>query len=155
MGWLRNISRKIKTAGNDEEFLSLIKQIESVISKILSLAMICVIMIAVADIGVILFKEIFTTSLGSFNESLVKLFGVFLNVLIAIEILENITAYQQKHVIQVELVIVTSLIAASRKIIILELDKTGGGELLGLASAILALSISYWIIRSINKEPLE
>ncbi|MFP4102398.1 phosphate-starvation-inducible PsiE family protein, partial [Coleofasciculus sp.] len=52
-----------------------------------------------------------------------------------------------KHVVQVELVIVTSLIAVARKIIILNLDKTGGLEIIGLALAILSLSISYWIIR--------
>ncbi|EDX73198.1 hypothetical protein MC7420_4445, partial [Coleofasciculus chthonoplastes PCC 7420] len=76
-----------------------------------------------------------------------EIFGLFLNVLIALEILENITAYLRKHVVQVELVIVTSLIAVARKIIILNLDKTGGLEIIGLALAILSLSISYWIIR--------
>jgi len=47
----------------------------------------------------------------------------FLNVLIALEILENITAYLRKHVVQVELVIVTSIIAVARKIIILDFEK--------------------------------
>jgi Phosphate-starvation-inducible E. len=57
------------------------------------------------------------------KDTLFVIFGLFLNVLIALEILENITAYLKKHVIQVELVIVTSLIAVSRKIIILDLEK--------------------------------
>ena len=72
-----------------------------------------------------------------------KIFGMCLDVLIALEILENLTAYLKKPVIQSELVLVTSLIAVSGKVIILDLDKTGGFDLIGLALAIFALSISY------------
>ncbi|NEO01601.1 MAG: phosphate-starvation-inducible PsiE family protein, partial [Moorea sp. SIO3I7] len=67
---------------------------------------------------------------------------------IALEILENITAYLRKHVIQLELVVVTSLIAVARKIIILDLKTTSGSQVIGLAIAIISLSMSYWIIRS-------
>ncbi|MFM6205299.1 phosphate-starvation-inducible PsiE family protein, partial [Planktothrix sp.] len=63
---------------------------------------------------------------------------------------ENISSYLKKHVIQVELVIITSLIAVGRKIIIFDLDKKGGEDLIGLALAVLALSISYLIVR-LNK----
>jgi uncharacterized membrane protein (DUF373 family) len=86
-----------------------------------------------------------------FKDSLFIIFGLFLNVLIALEILENITAYLKKHVIQVELVIVTSLIAVSRKIIILDLEKKTAADLIGLATAIFALSISYLIVRYTNR----
>lgn len=75
-----------------------------------------------------------------------------MNILIALEILENITAYLRKHVFQVELVIVTSLIAVARKIIILDLDKVSGIDIIGLGIAILALSISYLIIRLSNSK---
>ncbi len=85
------------------------------------------------------------------KDALFVIFGLFLNVLIALEILENITAYLKKHVIQVELVIVTSLIAVSRKIIILDLEKKTAADLIGLATAIFALSISYLIVRYTNK----
>ncbi|MCL1467050.1 phosphate-starvation-inducible PsiE family protein [Argonema galeatum] len=153
MGFLRDVSRKISRAGKDEEFLGFIKIIETLVSKLLSLAMIVVILIAVIDLGIILGKElIFDRSIGRFNDFLVDLFGLFLNILIALEILENITAYLRKHVIQVELVIVTSLIAVARKIIILDLEKIDGTEIIGLGIAIIALSISYWIVRHINSK---
>jgi uncharacterized membrane protein (DUF373 family) len=84
------------------------------------------------------------------HQVLFTIFGLFLNVLIALEILENITAYLRKHVVQVELVIVTSLIAVARKIIILDLEKVTGLTIIGLAIAVLSLAISYWIIRSSN-----
>lgn len=55
-------------------------------------------------------------------------------------------------VVQVELVIVTSLIAVARKIIIFDFSKYSGMELIGLSLAIFALAISYWIIRLVNTE---
>lgn len=131
----------------DNTFLSAIEQVEGIVSKILSLVMIVVILVAMFDLIIVLSKQLLVEPVGFFNESLFEIFGLFLNILIALEILENITAYLRKHVVQVELVIVTSLIAVARKIIILNLEKTEGIEIIGLALAILSLSISYWLIR--------
>ncbi len=146
--WLRKALNQFKLPAKDENFLRLIGNIENLVSKILSLIMVIVILFAVLDLGAFLFKEIFSEPVGFFSTTLIQIFGLFLNILIALEILENITAYLQKHVIQVELVIVTSLIAVARKLIILDLEKTTGIELVGLAIAIFALSISYLIIRN-------
>lgn len=82
---------------------------------------------------------------------MINIFGLFLNVLIALELLENITAYLRNNVVHVELVVVTSIIAVARKIIILDFEKTTGLDVIGLAIAIFSLSISYWIIRSIRE----
>ncbi|MBW4479498.1 MAG: phosphate-starvation-inducible PsiE family protein [Tolypothrix brevis GSE-NOS-MK-07-07A] len=144
--------RQFKEASKDDNFMHYIESIEVVVSKVLSLAMVVVILVAIFDLGVLLIKELFTTEYGAINKTLFKIFGLFLNILIALEILENITAYLKKHVVQVELVIVTSLIAVSRKIIILDLEKTDGVEVIGLGIAIFALSISYWIIRYSNSK---
>ncbi|TAD93585.1 MAG: hypothetical protein EAZ98_22330 [Oscillatoriales cyanobacterium] len=107
---LKKILRQLSKFGSDEHFLHFTESVEVVVSKVLSLAMIMVIIISVC-----------------------------------------ITAYLKKHVIQVELVIVTSLIAVSRKIIILDLEKKTAADLIGLATAIFALSISYLIVRYTNK----
>ncbi len=144
--------RKIVAVGKDEDFLALIKKIENLVSKVLSLAMVIVILVSVCDLGIVLVKQLFTPSYNFLGRTLIDIFGLFLNVLITLEILENITAYLRKHIIQVELVIVTSLIAVSRKIILLDLEKTDGVEVIGLAIAIFALSISYWIIRYSNSK---
>jgi uncharacterized membrane protein (DUF373 family) len=100
---------------------------------------------------IFLTKELTNNHQDLLKDTLFVIFGLFLNVLIALEILENITAYLKKHVIQVELVIVTSLIAVSRKIIILDLEKKTAADLIGLAVAIFSLSISYLIVRQTNK----
>jgi uncharacterized membrane protein (DUF373 family) len=88
--------------------------------------------------------------IGRKRPFLIEVFGLFLNILIALEIMENITAYLRKHVVQVELVFITALIAGARKIIILDLAKVSGDQLIGLGVAILSLAIGYWIMRQMN-----
>jgi len=150
----QKLLQALKFAFSEENFLVQLERIEVIVSKILSLFMIVVIGVSIWHLGLYLFQALFTETNDSFTKTLFRIFGLFLNVLIALEILENITAYLKKHVIQLELVIVTSLIAVARKIIILDLEKTTELGIIALASAILALSISYWVIRNVNsKEP--
>lgn len=153
MSYWRRLVKKTFVLSEDENFLGFLKLIESVVSKVLSIAMVLVIVVAIVDLGIFLVQNIFTSPTGFYNKTLIQIFGLFLNVLIALELLENITAYLKKHVIQVELVIVTSLIAVARKIIIFDFSKASGIDLIGLATAIFSLSISYWLIRSLNNKP--
>jgi uncharacterized membrane protein (DUF373 family) len=148
---LKKIFQKIIKLGSDEDFLHCVESVEVIVSKVLSLAMIAVILVSVCDLLIFVSTEIINDPKTLLKDTLFIIFGLFLNVLIALEILENITAYLRKHVIQVELVIVTSLIAVSRKIIILDLEKKDAADLIGLATAIFALSISYLIVKFTNK----
>ena len=147
---MRKLLKRFTEATKDENFMYAIENMEVLVSKVLSLFLVVVILVAIADLGIFLCRELFNAVNGTFNTTLLKTFGLFLDVLIALEILENITSYLRKHVFQVELVIVTSLIAVSRKIIILDPEKVRGLDIIGLGVTILALSISYWIIRRSN-----
>lgn len=142
--------RSLRHFTQDETFLGGIKCFENVLSKVLSLFMLGVILVSVIDLGFVLFNSILDFPDAFLGQTLIEIFGLFLNILVALEILENITAYLRKHVVQVELVIVTSITAVARKIIILDLSKTTGLDLIGLAVAIVALATSYWIISRHN-----
>lgn len=148
---LKDLFNKILYHFKDENFLHLLENLERIVSKVLSLVMIVVIIVSIGDLVIYLSRELITQTDNILKDKLFVVFGLFLNVLIAMEILENITAYIRKHVIHVELVIVTSLIAVARKIIILDLEKKTAIDLIGLAIAIFALSISYFIIHQTNK----
>ncbi len=145
---------------SDDGFMQNIGRFEGLVSKLLSIAMVFVVVVTIFDLFVYLFtslgREIINAEARDpnifFGRTLLDIFGLFLSVLIALEILENITAYLKKHVVQVELVIVTSLTAVARKIIILDLKEVSGVSLIGLAIAILALSISYFIVKSIHTD---
>lgn len=134
-------------ACKDESFLKGIAKIENIVSKVLAIVLVFVIFIALFDLLKLLTYDLFMTNpKGVFAAPLLKIFGMFLNVLIALELMENITAYLRQHVIQLELVIITALTAVARKIVIF--DSKADGDLTGLAIAVLSLSISYWIVRS-------
>ncbi|MBD2344076.1 phosphate-starvation-inducible PsiE family protein [Anabaena subtropica] len=147
---MKRFIHRIMWITKNDNFIHIIESLETVVAKILSVFMIIVIFLIIADLATFIVKELFTPPYGRISTTLFTVFGLFLNVLIALELLENITAYLKKQVLQVELVIVTSLIAVARKIIILDLEKVKGLDIIGLGIAILALSISYLIIHFTN-----
>ncbi len=146
------LARTLSKAGKDENFLGVTHWIENIAAKILAVALSAVILISLADLVIVLFKDLIDHPIGFFDKTIIDIFGLFLNILIALELLENITAYLKKHIVQVELVIVTSLIAVARKIIIFDFSKYNNLDLLALGTAILALSVSYLLIRRTNRE---
>ncbi|KKI98681.1 phosphate-starvation-inducible PsiE family protein [Prochlorothrix hollandica] len=158
----RKLYTLFRKLNSDQSFLHLMEGFETIVAKLLSLGMVVVISISIWDLAIILSQTFLadaslllsqktvvtiTTAKEFFTKTLIEILGVFLSILIALEVLENITAYLRRHVIQLELVIATSLTAVARKIIILDLDKVTGIDLIGLAVAIFALSISYLIVR--------
>jgi uncharacterized membrane protein (DUF373 family) len=145
-----NSFRYLAIACRDESFLRTISKVENIASKIMAIALIFVIFIALFDLLRLLTYDLFFTDPKLvFTVPLLKIFGMFLNVLIALELMENITAYLRQHVIQLELVVITALTAVARKIVIF--DSKADGDLTGLAIAVLSLSISYWIVRNQNQ----
>lgn len=143
-----NFYRQLRAIASDENFVKLIKTAESIAAKVLSLAMIMVLIVASIDLWRVLLLELLVEEPhGFFTSSLIQIFGLFLNLLIALEVLENIAGYLKKHAVQLELVIVTSLTAVARKIIIFDSKGASGFELIGLGAAIFALAASYWIVK--------
>ncbi|MBD2579487.1 phosphate-starvation-inducible PsiE family protein [Oscillatoria sp. FACHB-1406] len=152
---LRRLFRKLSRAGKDERFLELLEGVEVLIAKFLSLVMIVITLLAVYDLCLFLAQTLFYELLyepqGITKNSLFEAFGLLLNVLIALEILANIAVYLKEHAVQYELVVITSLIAVARKIIIFDLEKKQAIDLIALSVAVLALSTSYFLIRYTNQ----
>ena len=149
----RNFFKIVNTTlFEDRNFLKGIHVIERLVAKVLSVALIIVIMVSILDLVIILINDLFDKQPFKFvNRTLIDIFGLFLNILIALELLENITAYLRKHILQVELVVVTALIAVARKVIIFDLSKYDQSHLTSLGVAIFALAASYGIIRWSNR----
>ena len=146
----RGVINLLKKATSDRSYLRLIHWLENFVAKVLSVTLSIVILIALADLIFILIDDATNDPQGFYNKTLIELFGSFLNILIALELLENITAYLKKHIVQLELVIITSLIAVARKIIIFDLQKYSNLDLLALGVAIVCLAASYWLIKTVN-----
>jgi uncharacterized membrane protein (DUF373 family) len=149
----RRTKYRLAKTFSDQAFLQWADRFETFIVKVLLIAIIFITIYAAFDLIVTLLHKIWTIRPGSLGKTLISIFGLFLNLLIALELMENITGYLKKHVFQVELVILTAIIAVARKLVILDLDKTSGMDLIGLAAAIVGLAIGYSIIRVTNRSP--
>jgi uncharacterized membrane protein (DUF373 family) len=116
--------------------------------KGLAVLMTLLIVAGVIDVGWTLFDKMvhaspmFVLTVGD----ILATFGAFMAVLIAIEILINITLYLRDDVIHVKIVMATALMAMARKVIILDLSKTSAEMVFGIAAVILSTSVGYWLI---------
>jgi uncharacterized membrane protein (DUF373 family) len=86
------------------------------------------------------------------GEGLIAVLGDLLNLLIAIEVLQNITSYLRRHVVQIELVLLTAITAVARKVIVLPPNAENKPMLVvGLGVAVLCLAAAFWMVRRVNE----
>lgn len=128
--------------------IKLLKTYEKFLLFVLIFMMGIVVLLSTIELGWILIQDLITPPvfLLEVNE-LLDLFGVFLLVLIGIELLETIKAYFVEHVVHAEIVVEVAMIAIARKVIILDVKEMSSLTLLGIAAIILALSVAYWFVK--------
>jgi uncharacterized membrane protein (DUF373 family) len=108
-----------------------------------------VVLLATIELGWIIIKDIITPPLFflEINE-LFDIFGMFMLVLIGIELLETIAkTYTNQNANHAKIVMAVAIIAIGRKVIILDVEKYSEQSLIGIAAIILALSIGYYLIQ--------
>ena len=133
---------------NDSQFLQLLGRFERVLARVLAVSLGVVIVVASVEFILHMGLAVMGPQRDMFGVSLVALLGELLTLLIAIEVLQNITAYLRQHTIQLELVLATALTALARKIIVLKPDSTDAASMLtALGIAVLCLSAGYWMVR--------
>lgn len=126
-----------------------IKKFERVIFISLIVMMSLVVLLATIELGWIIIKDIISPPifLLEINE-LFEIFGLFMLVLIGIELLETIAkTYPSKNVNHTKIVMAVAIIAIARKVIILDVEKYSGLALVGIAAIILALSLGYFLVQ--------
>ena len=132
----------------DKRFLGQVHRFERLLAKILAMALVVVLVVATAELLINLVAELFGGSSQWFGEDMIRFLDKILALLIALEVLQNLTAYLRDQVVQIELVLITALTALARKVIVMPegMLKTPG-ELAGLGVAVLALASAYWLVR--------
>ena len=78
---------------------------------------------------------------------LLDTFGLFLMVLIGLELMATMHMYVTDHTIHVEMMFLVALTAVTRKVVVLDTVKTEPLLVFGVAFLILALSGGYYLIR--------
>ena len=132
----------------DGPFLRHVHRFERQLAKVLAAALIVVLFVATAELLITLVAQLFGRGSHWFGEDMTRFLDQILALLIALEVLQNLTAYLRDHVVQIELVLITALTALARKVIVMPegMLKTPG-ELAGLGVAVLALASAYWLVR--------
>ena len=85
----------------DEAFLSLIDRFERQLAKVLSL-IVCIVLVAatIQFLGAVV-QQFIDPNTGWLGDDLIRLLGDLLTLLIALEVLQNVTAYLRHHVVQI------------------------------------------------------
>ena len=120
--------------------------------KIIVTALLGLMMLAVfastVELGIILFQQLAKPPVFLLNlDEMLEVFGFFLMVLIGLELLESIKAYLDKDRLHVEVVFLVAIVAAARKIIILDYKTMTPDMLYAIAAVIVALGIGFYLVR--------
>ncbi len=133
--------------------LEYLKKFERIIIAALIVMMTIVVFLSTVELGWIIIKDVMTPPVLLLQiAELLEIFGLFLLVLIGIELLEMIKIYLEKNVIHVEVVFMVAMIAVGRKVVILNVKELPSHTLIGIAAIILALSVGYYLIKRNRNE---
>lgn len=124
------------------------------------LALLLVIVVAVI-LAVIFY--LFVTNVGGIvrgvdgindiQQAALRAFSGILLVLLGLELLDTVKVYFLEHSIRVELVLLVGLIAMGRHVLEIDLHHIDSMVLFGFSSLILALAVSYFLVKRARSGP--
>jgi uncharacterized membrane protein (DUF373 family) len=133
---------------------TVLKRFEKVMIQVLMVMMAVVLVLAILDLGWLILKDIVSPpyvflSVGQ----LLEIFGLFMLVVIGIELLETIMkTYITQDQPHYEVVLSVAIIAIARKVIILDLKEVDSLSLIGIASIIVALTAGYFLMKKARSQ---
>lgn len=130
--------------------LSLYERFEQVVVVALSLIIAVVIAIALVQLTLGVLPHVLSGTVSPLDHEVFQnLFGMVMTLLIALEFKHSIirVALRRESIVQVKTVILISLIALSRKFVILDTKATDAATIAALSGATLVLGVVYWLLR--------
>jgi uncharacterized membrane protein (DUF373 family) len=94
-------------------------------------------------------------SIDHIQQAIQKVFAGVLLLMLGLELLETLKTYFQNYHIRTEVILVVAMIAAGRHIIQFDFEHTSGSVLAGMAGLMLALAISYHLVRARSLKVLD
>jgi uncharacterized membrane protein (DUF373 family) len=134
---------------SDKRFLEGIHGYERQLAKLLALLLAAVVGLATVFLFVDTGAKVISLQVNWFDGGLIKLLDRLLLIFIALEVLQNITAYLRDQVVQIELVLLTALTAVARKVIVLPPGTDYKPQLMvGFGVISVGLAVAYWLVRN-------
>jgi len=136
--------------------LKFLKRFERIILFALISMMSLVIVLSVLELGWTITKDIIDNFEGPLNfmvlDNLLALFGLFLLIVIGVELLETMKIYLRENTVHIEVILLVAIIAIARKAVILDLEKVDALTIMSLGVIVISLSIGYYIIKKAQKK---
>ena len=133
---------------DDKQFLNAIHGYERQLAKLLAVLLAVVVGFAALELVVETGFSLVQRQTNWFDGSLIKLLDRLLLIFIALEVLQNVTAYLRDQVVQIELVLLTALTAVARKVIVLPPGTENKPALMaGFGVIVVGLAAAYWLVR--------
>ena len=124
-----------------------LEKVERVIVLSLLVMMVAVVFLSTVELGWLIIKDIITPPVFLLDiDELLDVFGMFLLVLIGVELLETVKMYLTQKTVHVEVVFTVAMIAIARKVIILDVKELSSLTLMGIGVIIFALSAGYYFL---------
>lgn len=143
--------RKLRRLWQDATYLELIDRSEQSLAKLLGLVLLVVLVAGTVQLTIGVAAAVLQPDTPWLGSKMNAVLGDLLTLLIAVEVLQNVTSYLRRHVVQIELVLLTAMTAVARKVIVLPPGAENKPELLGgLGIAVVALAAAFWLVRSVN-----
>ena len=143
--------KKLRRLWQDATYLELIDRGEQSLAKLLGIVLLVVLVAGTVQLMSVVVVAVLQPDTPWLGSKLNAVLGDLLTLLIAVEVLQNVTSYLRRHVVQIELVLLTAMTAVARKVIVLPPGAENKPQLLGgLGIAVLALAAAFWLVRSVN-----
>jgi len=148
---LATVIKKLRRLWQDVNYLQLVDRSEQSLAKLLGIVLLVVLVAGTVQLMSVVVVAVLQPDTPWLGSKLNAVLGDLLTLLIAVEVLQNVTSYLRRHVVQIELVLLTAMTAVARKVIVLPPGAENKPQLLGgLGIAVLALAAAFWLVRSVN-----
>jgi uncharacterized membrane protein (DUF373 family) len=106
-----------------------------------------VVCLSTVELGWFIIKDVISPPIFLLEiDELLDIFGMFLLVLIGVELLETVKMYLTQKTLHVEVVFMVAMIAIARKAIILDINELPSLTLIGIGAIIISLSAGYYLL---------
>lgn len=137
--------------------LEALNKYKQVVIRALMVMMAIVLGLATIDLGWLIMRDIMEPPILILSVAqLLEIFGLFMLVIIGIELLETIMkTYMTPGRAHYEVVLTVAIIAIARKVIILDVKELDAWSLIGIACIVISLTGGYYLMKKTHSEDKE
>ena len=133
--------------------MKIVEKIETLIIYVLIAILLVSVVLGTLELGRAMLRVIFEPPFLLIEpKTLFESFGLFLVILIGLELLKLLKLHVAQHKLRPELVIEVAIIAVCNKVVTLDVKALPAETLLGLAALLLALAAGYYVFARTRNE---